>query len=104
MDDLLFGKRNKRGDWAPNEPASIAPIWDAPPSIIQIVKWLPYYVFPYDIIWIVSAVIWWNWVLPDVETMKSLQWGWIFKLLVFNTIAVFAFFGVYECRLYINRT
>ena len=32
MDDLSFGKRNKRGDWAPNEPASIAPIWDAPPQ------------------------------------------------------------------------
>ncbi len=103
MDDLSFGKRNKRGDWAPNEPASIAPIWDAPPQPMKILKWLPHYFAPYDIIWILSALAWWHWVLPDVETMKTLQWGWILKLLVFNTIAVFAFFGIYEWRLYISR-
>lgn len=27
MDDLTYGTRDKRGDWKPNEPADIAPIW-----------------------------------------------------------------------------
>ncbi len=31
MDDLQFGKRNKRGDWAPNEPAGTAPLFVFPP-------------------------------------------------------------------------
>lgn len=104
MDDLLYGKRNKRGDWAPNEPAGIAPIWEFPPSVTKVLKWLPHYFMPYDVIWILSAFAWWHWVLPDTETMKTLQWGWILKLLVANTIAVFAFFGLYEWRLYISRS
>jgi hypothetical protein len=27
LDDLLYGKRNKRGDWTPNEPSRVAPIF-----------------------------------------------------------------------------
>jgi len=27
MDDLAYGKRNKRGDWVPNEPAGTAPLF-----------------------------------------------------------------------------
>ena len=103
MDDLAFGKRNKRGDWAPNEPAEIAPIWTFPPQLGKIIRWLPQYFFPYDVIWIASALLWWNYVLPDVAVMKTLSFGWIFKLFAVNTIALFAFFGVYEWRLYIKR-
>lgn len=103
MDDLLYGKRNKRGDWAPNEPAGVAPIWAMPPNLIKVLKWLPHYFLPYDVIWILSAFAWWHWVLPDAETMKTLQWGWILGLLAVNTIAVFAFFGLYEWRLYRRR-
>ncbi len=103
MDDLATGKRNKRGDWSPNEPASIAPIWSFPPQFGKVLKWLPQYFFPYDMLWILSALAWWHWVLPDTETMKTLGWGWIAKLFVVNLIAVFAFFGAYEWRLYIAR-
>lgn len=103
MDDLLYGKRNKRGDWAPNEPAGVAPIWAMPPRLTKVLRWLPHYFLPYDVIWLLSAFAWWHWVLPDVDTMKTLQWGWILKLLVANTVAVFAFFGIYELRLYIRR-
>ncbi|MDE2445038.1 MAG: sterol desaturase family protein, partial [Alphaproteobacteria bacterium] len=104
MDDLQFGTRNKRGDWAPNEPAGIAPIWEMPPNLMKIIKWLPQYFFPYDMLWIASALLWWNYVLPDVETMKAFGWGWVIRLFVINTAALFAFYGVYELRLYINRT
>ena len=103
MDDLAFGKRNKRGDWAPNEPASIAPIWSFRPELNKVLKWLPQYFFPYDLVWIASALLWWHFVLPDVEVMKTLGWDWILKLFFVNTVALFAFFGLYEWRLYIKR-
>jgi sterol desaturase/sphingolipid hydroxylase (fatty acid hydroxylase superfamily) len=47
--------------------------------------------------------VWWNWVLPDADVMKTLALGWILKLFVVNTIALFAFFGVFELKLYILR-
>ncbi len=104
MDDLQYGKRDKRGYWTPNEPAGVAPIWSFPPQVMKIIKWLPQYFFPYDVLWVLSALAWWNWVLPDMEVMKTLAWGWILKLFVVNLVAVFVFFGVYEWRLYIKRS
>ena len=103
MDDLLTGSRNKRGDWQPNEPADVAPIWHFPPQLMKVLKWLPHYFLPYDVLWIASALVWWNWVLPDVEVMKTLAWGWVLKLVIINLVAVFVFFGVFELRLYVQR-
>ena len=103
MDDLLTGSRNKRGDWAPKAPADVAPIWNIPPTPMKVLKWLPHYFLPYDVLWIASAFAWWNWVLPDVDVMKTLAWGWILKLFIINLIAIFGFFGAYELRLYVQR-
>jgi len=103
MDDLAHGTRNKRGDWQPHEPADIAPIWHWPVQPLKILKWIPSYFLPYNILFIASAFVWWNWVLPDADVMKTLALGWILKLFVVNTIALFAFFGVFELKLYILR-
>ena len=40
MDDLQFGKRNKRGDWAPNEPVQYAPLFRVPFDLKAFLKWL----------------------------------------------------------------
>src|SRR5438270_10968981 len=92
MDDLAHGARNKRGDWSPSEPAGIAPLFVFPPQPLKFLKWVPHYFFPYNVLFALSAVAWWHWVLPDTEVMKSLAWGWILKLFVVNSIALFLFF------------
>jgi sterol desaturase/sphingolipid hydroxylase (fatty acid hydroxylase superfamily) len=103
MDDLAYGTRNKRGDWSPSKPAGIAPLFVFPPQPLKFLKWLPHYFFPYNVLFALSAVAWWHWVLPDTEVMKSLAWGWILRLFVINTIALFLFFGIFELRLYVLR-
>ena len=103
MDDLLYGKRNKRGDWAPNEAADIAPIWNFPPTPLKVLKWLPHYFLPYDVLWIASAFAWWYWILPDVEVMKTFAWGWVLRLYLINLAAVFVFYGLFELRLYFQK-
>ncbi len=102
-DDLQYGSRNKRGDWDPREPAGIAPLFVLPPRPLALLKWLPQYFLPYNLLFAASAVAWWHWVLPDVETMKTLQWWWIGKLFAVNTLALFAFYGVFEYHLYVKR-
>ena len=42
MDDLKYGTRNKRGDWAPNKPVETAPLFVFPPKLLAIAKWLPH--------------------------------------------------------------
>lgn len=103
MDDLKFGKRNKRGDWAPHAPVGTAPVFVFPPRPLALLKWLPHYFLPYNLLFAVVTLIWWRWVLPDVETMKTFGWAWILRLFIVNSTAVFVFFGAFELRLYILR-
>ncbi len=103
MDDLKFGSRNKRGEWAPNQPATNAPVFSFPFDLKAILKWLPHYFLPYNVVFFLSAFAWWYWVLPDAEVMQTLAWGWILQLLVVNVVAVLLFFGAFEFRLYVQR-
>lgn len=103
MDDLLYGKRNKRGDWAPNEPAQTAPLFAFPTQPLKLLKWLPHYFLPYNLFFALTAVIWWKWVVPDVETMRTLAWGWALWLYAVNAVAILLFYGAFELRLYVRR-
>ena len=103
MDDLLYGTRDKRGNWAPNEPAATAPLFVFPPRPARLLRWLPHYVFPYNALFLLSALAWWAWVIPPVEVMQTLAWGWVLKLLVANAVAVFVWYFAFELHLYIRR-
>lgn len=103
MDDLRFGRRNKRGDWAPNEPLRIAPLFAFPPRPFDLLKWLPGYFAPWNILFMASALVFWTWLTPSVATLKVLAPGWIAYLLARNALAVFLFYGAFELRLYILR-
>lgn len=103
MDDLKYGTRNKRGDWAPSEPAGTAPLFVFPPQPMKLLKWLPHYFFPYNVLFALSAVAWWQWVLPAPAVMQHLAWGWILRLFIINCVAVFLFYGAFELRLYVLR-
>jgi sterol desaturase/sphingolipid hydroxylase (fatty acid hydroxylase superfamily) len=100
MDDLLFGKRNKRGDWAPNQHPGIAPFWSWPPNLLKVLKWLPGYVWPWNLFHITTALVWWYYVLPDVQTMKTVTWDWTLYLLAVNLAACLVFYGFFEWRYY----
>lgn len=103
MDDLKYGRRDKRGDYHPNAPAATAPLFVFPPRPLALLKWLPSYFFPYNALFFISALVWWAWIVPDVEVMKTFAWGWTLRLLVINTIACYLWLGMFELRLYILR-
>ncbi|MBV1703648.1 MAG: sterol desaturase family protein [Hyphomicrobiales bacterium] len=104
MDDLLFGARDKRGDWKPKEPAVSAPLFRFPPSPAAILRWLPHYFLPYNVAWAASAYVWWRWVIPDPQTTQTLGFAWIARLFAINCLAVLTFYGGVELRLYWRRT
>jgi sterol desaturase/sphingolipid hydroxylase (fatty acid hydroxylase superfamily) len=104
MDDLKYGTRDKRGNWAPNAPAGTAPLFVWPPQPAKLLAWLPHYFFPYNVLFFLSALVWWHWVVPPVEVMQSLAWAWVLKLFVVNTVAVILWFGAFEFHLYVRRS
>ena len=103
MDDLMYGTRNKRGDWSPSQPVEYAPIFALPPRIGAILKWLPHYFLPWNLLFALSAAAYWAWIIPSVETMQTLSWGWPLWLYAVNAVAVFLFYGAFELHLYVLK-
>jgi sterol desaturase/sphingolipid hydroxylase (fatty acid hydroxylase superfamily) len=104
MDDLKFGTRNKRGDYTPAENLGINPFLQFPLSLGKILKWLPGYFLPWNLLFFALGLLFWFYLTPGVETTKSLSLGWIAYLLMRNSILVLIVYGLLELRLYLRRT
>ena len=103
MDDLKFGTRNKRGDYAPSTPLGSAPIFVWPPRPIQFLKWLPGYFLPWNLLFFALGAVMWFYLTPSYETLQTLDWRWIAYIWIRNSILVFVLYGALELRLYIRR-
>ena len=104
MDDLKFGTRNKRGDYTPNTPLEVAPIVVWPPKPLKFLAWLPGYFFPWNLLFMATALVIWFYLTPSKQTMQTLDWHWIGFIWLRNSAIVFALYGFLELRLYIRRT
>lgn len=103
MDDLKFGSRDKRGDWSPSRLLEPAPIWLFPPQPLKILKWLPAFLFPYNVLFMVTAVLYWNIFVPDAAVMQSFALGWVLQMLGINLVLAFLWYQGWELPLYIRR-
>ena len=103
MADLAYGTRNRRGDWAPKEPLRYAPLFTLPPRPKALLQWLPHYFLPRNVLFALSAVAYWAWIIPPVEIMLSLSWGWPLWLYAVNALATFLFYGAFELHLYVLK-
>lgn len=103
MDDLKYGTCNKRGDWSPADPVALPPMWRRPFSFGAFLRWLPGYFLPWNILFAISAVVWWKWLIPSMDTMRTLSVGWVLYLYAINAVAVFLFYGAFELQLYVLK-
>src|SRR5215207_5583243 len=103
MDDLLYGTRNRRGDWSPEAPVELAPLFVLPPRPTEFLCWLPHHFLPWNLLFALSAVAYWAWIVPPVELMRTLTWGWPLRLMAVNCAGVFLFYGAFELHLYVLR-
>ena len=103
MDDLTDGTRNKRGDWAPKEALQIAPLFVFPPQPLNFLKWLPGYFLPWNVAFMALGALFWSFLTPSVETLRTFAPGWIAYLLVRNGALVLIVYGALELRLYVTR-
>ena len=84
MDDTAYGTRNKRGDWAPKGAIELPPLLGQPFNVAKIIKWIPGYLFPWNAFHMAMTLIYWAYVIPDVETMRTIGWGWALWLYCVN--------------------
>lgn len=107
MDDTIYGTRNRRGDWTPNERVEYAPLFAWPPKPLGNLKWLfgyPGYIWPWNLFYAGLAVAAWFLATPSIGAMRSFSPGWIAIVLVRNAVLIFCWYGVFHLRLYMRRT
>jgi sterol desaturase/sphingolipid hydroxylase (fatty acid hydroxylase superfamily) len=103
MDDLNYGTRNKRGDWAPGKHLELAPYFTWPRDLSKWLAWLKGYLFPWNLLYMALTAVFWFWLTPSFETMKTFAPGWIAFLFARNCVLVFVVYGLLELRLYMQR-
>jgi sterol desaturase/sphingolipid hydroxylase (fatty acid hydroxylase superfamily) len=106
MDDALYGTRDKRGDWKPSKLLSHPPVFIWPAQPIAFFKWLfgyPGYILPWNLLYGLIGVLLWLYATPSMATMKTISPGWVAFLLARNAVLVFAFFGAFHLRLYMQK-
>ncbi len=96
MDNSSFGVRDKRGDWIPKKLLEPAPIWSYPPQPKKILAWLPAYFFPYNMLFMISALIYWYTLIPPVEALRVLSLDWVLQMLGVNMILTFLWYQGWE--------
>jgi sterol desaturase/sphingolipid hydroxylase (fatty acid hydroxylase superfamily) len=104
MNDLAYGSRNTRGDWSPDAPLQIAPLYSFPPQPLKVLKWLPGYFLPWNLFFFSLGALFWFVLTPSTETMKSLAPGWILYLFARNCLVVLLVYGGLEWWLYTKRS
>jgi sterol desaturase/sphingolipid hydroxylase (fatty acid hydroxylase superfamily) len=103
MDDLKFGTRNKRGDWTPSAHPQIAFFWNRPFDLRAWVTFLIDYIWPWNVFHMAVTLLYWHYILPDWETMKTLSWSWALWLYAVNSVGIFVMYGSIELFYYVKR-
>ena len=103
MDDLKFGTRNKRGDFAPATPLEVAPLVVWPPQPLKFLRWVPHYFLPWNMAFLALGAGVWFVLTPAQDTLQTLDWRWIAYILLRNAAMVFVLYGALELRLYMRR-
>ena len=103
MDDLAYGTRNKRGDWSPKDHPQIAFFWSRPWDLKAWAKFLFDYIWPWNAFHVAVTLLYWKFLLPDWETMKTLSWDWVLWLYAVNGIGIFLMYGSIEALYYWKR-
>lgn len=103
MDESLYGKRNKKGDWAPSNALGAPELWQWPPSAGGLLRWAMGFVWPWNALFLAISGLTWLMVLPEPSAMAELSWSWVLPLFAWNWTGLFAFYGVFEWALYRAR-
>ena len=103
IDDLQFGKRNKKGDWKPNEAIALPPMANADRKM-NLGGWLLGFIWPWNLMTVGLTALLWFFVIPSIEVMQTLSFDWIATLFAVNWIALFLWLGGWELVLYRKRS
>lgn len=98
--------RNSRGEWRPDYPVTYAPLFQWPPQLKSMMKWLfgwPGYLWPWNVIYAVIVLITWKYLTPSLETCAILHWKWMGFVFLRNLALLWIMAGTWHLLLYILK-
>jgi sterol desaturase/sphingolipid hydroxylase (fatty acid hydroxylase superfamily) len=106
MDDSQYGIRDRRGHWRAFKPLGYPPlfVWPAQPKALA--RWLfghDGYMLPWNLFYASIALLYWFYLTPSLQTMKTLTFDWPIYLLICNAVILFLVTGGLHLYLYIQR-
>ncbi len=103
MNDLEFGTRDKRGNWRPNRRLEVGPLLDMPWNLMRVLKWIPSYFLPWNVVFFAIAGLFWVSLTPERTTLQTFDWGWVAFIFLRNAALIALLYGALELRLYVRR-
>lgn len=106
MTDTVSMQRDEHGDWRPPNPLALAPINDWPLNLNRLARWFfcwPGYLWPYNALWLVVAVLTWLYLTPSLQSMQVIEAWWIGVLFARNSALILLLFGGLHLYLYVVR-
>lgn len=97
---------SRQGGYRPERPIQVAPLFRSPLRFTDVLKWLfgfPGYLWPWQAFFIGLAWLFWRYLTPELETMKSFSPGWVAGLYVRNLALLAAFAGAWHAWLYVRK-
>jgi len=99
VETTFAGKRNKRGDWRPDEVLGYA----RPMAFLTWLFGYPGYFLPWGVVYMAFPVITWLWFTPPMSEMTTFRPGWIAYILVRNAILLALVLGAWHLRLHVLK-
>ncbi len=106
VNENQFGSRDKKGHWRPFSRVDYGPLFRWPSEPMQLFKWLfrwDGYIFPWNFIYALVAVLVWTYFTPPMETMKSFSIDWIAYIAIRNGVLMTLWYGAFHLWLYVRR-
>ena len=106
IDEANYGAKDARGNWVPKDRVSYGPFFSWPPNPKVLLKWFfgyPGYLFPWNVMYAVGAVLVWLYLTPSLQTMKEFSLSWIGLVLIRNVVLAISVYGAWHLWLYIWR-
>ncbi|MBS8225516.1 sterol desaturase family protein [Vannielia litorea] len=102
MDDLQYGTRDKRGNWAPNKSLQIAPFWQGRWG--KMGHFLVEYLWPWNAFHMAVTLIYWFLIIqPNIADFATWSWKWVAILYAINAGGIFVMYGSVEVFYYVKR-
>ena len=98
-----YGYRTAKGEWRPPYPVGYAPLFNWPPQVVAIFKWLfrwGGYLWPWNIFYFALATATWLWFQPPLARCAEFRAGWIGEIFLRNFILLWLVTGGWHLLLY----